>query len=77
MAETTLLKSEIDSKLEKERHNLQTLNEAMNKSNSNTQNMLTILESFQNRLKKLESTVEPVYNETEMLRRRQESILRL
>lgn len=47
----------------------------MSKSNNNTQNMLTILESFQNRLKKLESTVEPVYNETEMLRRRQESIL--
>ncbi|XP_060071715.1 exocyst complex component 7-like [Ylistrum balloti] len=76
MAETTLLKSEIDNKLEKERHNLQTLNEAMNKSNNNTQNMLTILESFQNRLKKLESTVEPVYNETEMLRRRQENIER-
>lgn len=39
--------------------------------------MLTILQSFENRLRKLENTVEPVYNETEMLRRRQESILQL
>jgi len=37
--------------------------------------MLGILNSFENRLQKLESTIEPVYNETEMLRRRQESIL--
>lgn len=51
------------------------LNEALNKSNTNTTNMLTILQSFENRLRKLENTVEPVYNETEMLRRRQESIL--
>ena len=51
------------------------LHEALNKSNTNTHNMLTILQSFENRLMKLESTVEPVYNETEMLRRRQESIL--
>uniref|UniRef100_A0A8W8LPW8 Exocyst complex component 7 n=3 Tax=Magallana gigas TaxID=29159 RepID=A0A8W8LPW8_MAGGI len=36
--------------------------------------MLTILQSFENRLRKLENTVEPVYNETEMLRRRQENI---
>lgn len=53
------------------------LNEALNKSNTNTTNMLTILQSFENRLRKLENTVEPVYNETEMLRRRQESILQL
>lgn len=50
------------------------LNEALNKSNTNTTNMLTILQSFENRLRKLENTVEPVYNETEMLRRRQENI---
>jgi exocyst complex protein 7 len=47
----------------------------MNKSRTNTHSMLGILNSFENRLQKLESTIEPVYNETEMLRRRQESIL--
>lgn len=51
------------------------LKDAMNKSRTNTQSMLGILTSFENRLQKLESTIEPVYNETEMLRRRQESIL--
>lgn len=51
------------------------LKEAMNKSRTNTHGMLGILNSFENRLQKLESTIEPVYNETEMLRRRQESIL--
>ncbi|KAK3090620.1 hypothetical protein FSP39_013185 [Pinctada imbricata] len=57
-----------------ERNNLMTLKDALNKSHTNTGNMLTILQSFENRLKKLEGTVEPVYNETEMLRRRQENI---
>ena len=47
----------------------------MNKSRTNTHSMLGILNSFENRLQKLDSTIEPVYNETEMLRRRQESIL--
>lgn len=74
MGEIGVLKSDIDSKLSREKNNLSMLKDAMNKSNTNTQNMLTILNSFENRLKKLESTVEPVYNETEMLRRRQENI---
>ncbi|XP_048763303.2 exocyst complex component 7-like [Ostrea edulis] len=74
MSATSIQKADIDNKLERERNNLLNLNEALNKSNTNTSNMLTILNSFENRLRKLESTVEPVYNETEMLRRRQENI---
>lgn len=74
MAQTKIFKADIDSKLEKEKNNLAVLKEAMNKSKTNTQSMLGILSSFENRLQKLESTIEPVYNETEMLRRRQENI---
>lgn len=74
MSATSIQKADIDNKLEREKNNLQNLNEALNKSNTNTTNMLTILQSFENRLRKLENTVEPVYNETEMLRRRQENI---
>jgi len=37
--------------------------------------MLGILNSFESRLQRLENTIVPVYNETENLRRRQESIL--
>eukprot|EP00105_Crassostrea_gigas_P024839 XP_011445231.1 PREDICTED: exocyst complex component 7 isoform X1 [Crassostrea gigas] len=74
MSATSIQKANIDNKLEREKNNLLNLNEALNKSNTNTTNMLTILQSFENRLRKLENTVEPVYNETEMLRRRQENI---
>nr|XP_022317567.1 exocyst complex component 7-like isoform X1 [Crassostrea virginica] len=74
MSATSIQKADIDNKLEREKNNLLNLHEALNKSNTNTHNMLTILQSFENRLMKLESTVEPVYNETEMLRRRQENI---
>ena len=71
---TKIFKADIDMKLEKEKHNLAILKDAMNKSRTNTHSMLGILNSFENRLQKLESTIEPVYNETEMLRRRQENI---
>ncbi|XP_062575861.1 exocyst complex component 7-like [Saccostrea cucullata] len=74
MSTTSIQKADIDNKLEREKNNLLNLKEALNKSNTNTNNMLTILQSFENRLRKLENTVEPVYNETEMLRRRQEHI---
>ena len=55
--------------------NLTLLKDTLKKSNNNTENMLGILSSFETRLRKLEQTIVPVYNETENLRRRQESIL--
>jgi exocyst complex protein 7 len=54
--------------------NLSLLRDALKKSNTNTENMLGILTSFEGRLRRLEQTIVPVYNETENLRRRQESI---
>ncbi|KAL5019321.1 hypothetical protein ScPMuIL_005043 [Solemya velum] len=76
MEDITVLKADIDKKLDKENTNLSLLKESLARSNTNTQNMLGILSSFENRLKKLESTITPVYNETENLRRRQENIER-
>ncbi|ESO89271.1 hypothetical protein LOTGIDRAFT_210312 [Lottia gigantea] len=74
MEDITSFRKDIDKKLEKEMHNMSKLRECLNKSSTNTNNMLSILTSFENRLKHLESTIVPVYNETENLRRRQENI---
>ncbi|XP_060587779.1 exocyst complex component 7-like isoform X2 [Ruditapes philippinarum] len=74
MEDIALRKTEINSKLEKEMSNLSLLRDALKKSNTNTENMLGILTSFEGRLRRLEQTIVPVYNETENLRRRQENI---
>ncbi|XP_052782114.1 exocyst complex component 7-like isoform X2 [Mya arenaria] len=74
MEDIAHLKTEINSKLEKEMSNLSLLKDSLKKSNTNTENMLGILTSFETRLRKLEQTIVPVYNETENLRRRQENI---
>ncbi|KAK7469684.1 hypothetical protein BaRGS_00036313 [Batillaria attramentaria] len=74
MDEIAELKYDIDKKLEKEANNLAMLKDCLSRSSSNTQNMLGILTSFESRLQRLESTIVPVYNETENLRRRQENI---
>lgn len=76
MEDIAILKSEINTKLEKELNNLTLLKDTLKKSNNNTENMLGILSSFEGRLRKLEQTIVPVYNETENLRRRQENIER-
>ncbi|RUS71635.1 hypothetical protein EGW08_020605 [Elysia chlorotica] len=68
------LKHDIDKKLEKEEANLATLRQTLTKYASNTTGMVSILNSFEERLQNLEKTIVPVYNETENLRRRQENI---
>lgn len=74
MEDIAIRKMEINSKLEKEMNNLSLLRDALKKSNTNTENMLGILTSFETRLRKLEQTIVPVYEDTENLRRRQENI---
>ena len=61
--------------MSQEANNLALLKACLSRSGTNTQNMLGILNSFESRLQRLENTIVPVYNETENLRRRQESIL--
>ncbi|CAG5116997.1 unnamed protein product [Candidula unifasciata] len=68
------LKHDIDKKLEKEETHLNLLRQCLNRYGTNTQHMVNILNSFEERLQNLEKTIVPVYNETENLRRRQENI---
>ncbi|BFZ03734.1 hypothetical protein BsWGS_06773 [Bradybaena similaris] len=68
------LKHDIDKKLEKEETHLSLLRQCLTRYGTNTQHMVNILNSFEERLQNLEKTIIPVYNETENLRRRQENI---
>ena len=54
---------------------LEVVKELMTRSNGLTDNMTSILTSFETRLGKLEETINPVYQETGNLQRRHESIL--
>lgn len=51
------------------------MKDTLYKSSNTTQSMLTILSSFESRLKRLNDNIVPLYQETDNLRRRQESIL--
>lgn len=54
---------------------LATLQESLNRSDHITDNMTVVLTSFEDRLRRLEETITPVYNETRNLQCRHESIL--
>lgn len=68
MAEDTADKLAIETK------NLEKLKELLARSNSETRDMCTILCHFDERLSKLEETIEPVYRETGNLQEQQDSI---
>jgi len=55
--------------------NLAILQDSLKRSDAMTKNMLSILDSFESRLGKLEETIIPIYQETGNLQRRHESIL--
>ncbi|CAH1795265.1 unnamed protein product, partial [Owenia fusiformis] len=74
MDESIVNKADIDEKLQREMRNLSNLKASLMKSNQMTENMLTILSNFDGRLRKLEDTIVPVYNETGNLQRRQENV---
>ncbi|XP_013396537.1 exocyst complex component 7 [Lingula anatina] len=65
---------EIDMKLQREMSNLAVLQDSLQKSQQLTGNMVGILTTFENRLKKLEETIVPVYHETENLQQRHQNI---
>lgn len=69
-------KTEVANKLQREMENLAVLQDSIQRSDLMTQNMLTILNSFENRLSKLEETINPIYQETGNLQRRHENIER-
>ncbi|CAG9773527.1 unnamed protein product [Ceutorhynchus assimilis] len=65
---------EILSKLEKEQTNLSLLQERLSKSAQITKGIGNILNTFEQRLSRLEETILPVYNETESLQKAQYNI---
>ncbi|XP_059615265.1 exocyst complex component 7 [Phlebotomus argentipes] len=65
---------EIECKLEKEKANLALLHTRVENYQDLTKSMSTILNSFEQRLGRLEQTVLPVYHETEHLQKRQQNL---
>ena len=55
--------------------NLAAVKDSLNKSENMTQQMLSILDAFGQRLCRLEETIMPIYEKTESLQRKHESIL--
>ncbi|XP_018577392.1 exocyst complex component 7, partial [Anoplophora glabripennis] len=67
-------KLEISNKLEKEQSNLALLQERLSKSAQLTKGIGSILNTFEQRLSRLEDTILPVYNDTENLQKAQYNI---
>lgn len=64
----------VDLKLKFEQKNMSELRRLLEKNNDLTDGMCTILNSFDERLEKLEKTITPVYKQTGNLQKRQENI---
>ncbi|KAL1376839.1 hypothetical protein pipiens_016662 [Culex pipiens pipiens] len=65
---------QIETKLEKEKTNQALLKDRMEKYSELTQSMSKILNSFEQRLGKLEQTILPVYNVTKNLQKQQQNL---
>ncbi|XP_044759450.1 exocyst complex component 7 [Coccinella septempunctata] len=65
---------EVENKLKKEQNNLSLLKERLDKSNQITNDIDSILNTFEERLSRLEDTILPVYTETEILQKSQRNI---
>ncbi|KAK9888206.1 hypothetical protein WA026_000474 [Henosepilachna vigintioctopunctata] len=65
---------EVENKLKKEQNNLDLLRERLDKSNQITNGIDSILNTFEERLSRLEDTILPVYTETEILQKSQTNI---
>ncbi|XP_063699362.1 exocyst complex component 7 [Culicoides brevitarsis] len=65
---------EIESKLEKEKNEISLFKDRVEKYHELTSSMSTILNSFENRLGKLETTILPVYNVTKSLQQKQHNL---
>ncbi|XP_040185957.1 exocyst complex component 7-like isoform X7 [Rana temporaria] len=74
--ETSGRKKEIEGKLKQEEEMLTFIKESLDKSDQLTNNMVSILSSFESRLMKLENSIIPVHKQTETLQRLQENVER-
>ncbi|XP_065898323.1 exocyst complex component 7-like [Dysidea avara] len=64
MDEIALRKSEIEEKLKQDEENLARFTDSLKRSDDLTKNMVGILDSFSDRLNKLEKTIQPVHHQT-------------
>ncbi|XP_063315082.1 exocyst complex component 7 isoform X9 [Pelobates fuscus] len=69
-------KRAIEEKLKQEEETLNFIRESLDKSDQLTNNMVSILSSFESRLMKLENSIIPVHKQTETLQRLQENVER-
>ncbi|XP_018089419.1 exocyst complex component 7 L homeolog isoform X9 [Xenopus laevis] len=67
-------KKTIEEKLKQEEETLSFIKESLEKSDQLTNNMVSILSSFESRLMKLENSIIPVHKQTETLQRLQENV---
>ncbi|KAM4664948.1 exocyst complex component 7 isoform 5-T5 [Discoglossus pictus] len=67
-------KRTIEEKLKQEEETLNFIRESLDKSDQLTNNMVSILSSFESRLMKLENSIIPVHKQTETLQRLQENV---
>ncbi|XP_072029922.1 exocyst complex component 7-like isoform X1 [Amphiura filiformis] len=74
MNDTAQKMREISEKLDKDADDLMFIKDSLEKSSQLTHNMVTILTSFENRLRQLEETILPVHKETVTLQKLQENI---
>ncbi|KAM4692208.1 exocyst complex component 7 isoform 5-T5 [Rhinophrynus dorsalis] len=74
--ETSARKRTIEEKLKQEEETLTFIRESLDKSDQLTNNMVSILSSFESRLMKLENSIIPVHKQTETLQRLQENVER-
>ncbi|XP_068119703.1 exocyst complex component 7 isoform X7 [Hyperolius riggenbachi] len=74
--ESSARKREIEDKLLQEEEMLTFIKESLDKSDQLTNNMVSILSSFESRLMKLENSIIPVHKQTETLQRLQENVER-
>ncbi|XP_068455293.1 exocyst complex component 7 isoform X3 [Clinocottus analis] len=67
-------KREIEEKLKQEQETLSFIRENLEKSDTQTKGMVSILSSFESRLMQLENSIIPVHKQTENLQRLQENV---
>lgn len=67
-------RKEIEEKLKQEEEMMTFVQDCLDKSNQLTNNMVSILTSFESRLMKLENSIIPVHKQTETLQRLQENV---
>eukprot|EP00118_Oscarella_pearsei_P019386 m.205801 g.205801 ORF g.205801 m.205801 type:complete len:681 (+) comp39661_c1_seq25:704-2746(+) len=74
MEEIAAKRRSIEQKLEQDQKGLKALKGSFEKARTQTDSMVSILDSFENRLQKLDDAIKPVHKETVQLTRLQENV---